>query len=191
MAEGAVPDFVGLPDDIARLAVQRMMTCDVRWRAYDRAGLIWQRTATVLSALAAVVAAVAAISVVQDRTWLAASLSIAVAVIVPLHNSVAASSRATKSRIVAAKFESLANEYERFAQLDLGPPMWSGKEVDLGKLRRRIDELDSRLENVSADAERVKIRDGEAVSSRARANHLVEYLQMENVVVAADAVWRR
>lgn len=38
--------FLGLPDDIARLAVQRLMTCDVRWRSYDRAARIWQRTAT-------------------------------------------------------------------------------------------------------------------------------------------------
>jgi hypothetical protein len=183
--------FLGLPDDLARLGLQRLLACDLRSRSYDRAARVWQRTATALGALAAVVASLAAISFVQDLGWLAISLSIAVAILVPLQNSLGAPARAEANRSASTAFEVLANDYERYVQLDLGPPMWRGELIGLDDLRARLAALDDRLSSASSVAPRVRYWEKELAQCEARGEHLVAYLQMENAEVPDPAVWSR
>ncbi len=111
--------YLGLADDIARLAVQRLLTCDWRWRANDRAARIWQRAGTAVSVVAAIASALAAVSFVRDYQWLAVSLAIAVAVLVPVQNTLSAPTRVSEHRDAAFRFEGLANDVERFCQLEL------------------------------------------------------------------------
>jgi hypothetical protein len=192
--------FRGLPDDLARLAVQRLMTCDVRWRAHERAARMWQAVASTLAVVATVTAALAAVSFVQDVGWLAVALSIAVAIFVPLEIAIGASGRAAQSRSVAADYEGLSNDYERYVQLDLGPPMWERQDAerlghpvpgfgDRDVHRATIDRLDTALRKASSRAPRVRFRQGDLVATESRAKHLIDYLEMENVVLPERPVW--
>jgi hypothetical protein len=186
MTEG---DYLGLPDDLARLALQRLMTCDVRWRAYERSARTWQSMATTLGVLVSVSASLAAVSFVKNVDWLAIGLVVAVAIVVPLHNVMAASGRAATNRDAAAKFEMLANDYERYIQLDLGPPMWRREFKNLNQQRATIDVLDGRLSAISSSAPRISFKGSELAATETRAEHLVTYLEMKNVVVPDRAVW--
>lgn len=46
--------------------MQRLLTCDARFRSHDRAARGWQNTAAVVGALAAVAASLAAVSFVEE-----------------------------------------------------------------------------------------------------------------------------
>ena len=183
------PDFLGLPDDLARLGLQRLMTCDLRWRSHERAARSWQRIAAILGIVAAISASLAAVSVVQGIEPLAISLSIMVAVVVPLHSALGASGRFENSREAAVKFELLAHEYERYIQLDLGPAWWRGEITNLDRQRTRIDALDERLALISSTAPRVSFKDAQINETEIRAEYLVKYMQMENVSVPNKEVW--
>ena len=67
--------------------------------------------------------------------------------------------------------------------------MWRGKVDNLGRQRLQIDILDKRLSEISATAPRVRLWDSERRSTTRRAEHLVAYLQMENVIVPKRDVW--
>jgi hypothetical protein len=193
--------YLGLPDDLARLALQRMMTCDGRSRAYKRIARRWQSMALIFGVLAAISASLAAVYFVKQIGWLAVGLSIATAIFVPLQNAIGAPARAAKSNDAAGKFELLANDYERYIQLDLGPPHWRREESsdldqqahnDIGTLDRHratINVLDERFSKVSSNASQISFRSSELTATEARAKNLVDYLQMRNVVVPERAVW--
>lgn len=187
--------YGGLPDDLARLAVQRLMTCDARWRAYNRRALVWQRISGLISALSAVAASVAAVSFVQNLRWLAIALSVAVAVLVPLQSALGATGRLAEHREAGTKFELLAIEYEGYCQLELGPAWWRRQEghtdqrMNLDPLRRRLESLESRMSQVAGSAPPIRLRPEELPATEARATHLVGYLSMSNVVVPERPVW--
>jgi hypothetical protein len=182
-------EFLGLADDIARLAVQRLLTCDWRWRAHDRMTRQWALAGTILSVLAAVASTLAAVSFVKDYRWLAISLAIAVAVLVPAHNTLSASARVTEHRDAALRFEALANDIERFAQLELGPPLWRSLTVSLSSSKARFDLLDKQI--AASPTPRVRPQEGDMVAAEQRANFLTSYLQMANVTIPPRAAWAR
>lgn len=182
-------NYLGLPDDIARLAIQRFMSCDSKWRAHSVRARKWQNAAIWLGAISSISASVAAISYVQENSLLAIILSIAVAIFVPLQNTLGASGQAKIHIDAAVKFELLANDYERFIQLDLGPPMWRQKFDNLNQLRVQINLLDDRLSSITASFPRVKFKENDLTSTEKRGKFLVEYLQMKNVVVPEREIW--
>lgn len=187
MREGG--EFLGLPDDVARIGIQRMMTCDVRFRAHDRRAWLWQVSGLFLGAIVAILSSLAAVTYVQEIKLVAITLSIGVAILVPLHNALGAPQRASAHRSAAVKFESLAGDYERFLQLDCGPPMWRGKFGNMEHLRHRLDELDKDLSRASSDAPRVRFGKRDLDKVEARASRLVAYLEMPNVTIPEREVW--
>jgi hypothetical protein len=122
VASGLRAEFRGLPDDLARLAVQRFMRADLRRRSHDRAGFNWQRAATSLSVVAALAASLAAVTYL--KSWAAVTLSICVAFFVPLNTALGCAGRAADRKQAATMLDALALKYERYIQLELGPAMW-------------------------------------------------------------------
>lgn len=183
--------FIGLPDDLARLAIQRFMRSDLRRRSHERAGLIWQRITTILSALSALAASLAAVTYLQSWVWAAVALSIAVALFVPLNTALNCATRAAEHKQAATSLDALALKYERYIQLDLGPSMWRGNFSHVDELRRRLDHLDAEL----ADASWVKLprtstsRASDIAAAEGRGQYLVEYLQMANVQLPPRSAW--
>src|SRR5262249_43532607 len=155
----------------------------------------WQSIALALGVVGAVSAALAAVSFAKQIGWLAVSLSILTAIFVPLQNAIGASTRAAKSDDAAGKVELLANDYERYAQLDVAPLHWRREElseherqarddpVALNRLRGAINALDERLSKISSNAPQIRFRISELTATETRAKNLVDYLQMKNVVM--------
>jgi hypothetical protein len=183
-----VTPFIGLPDDVARLGVQRLMACDLRARAHSRLATRWNAVELSISAATAIAASVAAVSYLKAG-WLGVALSILVAVLVPLQRSLGAGGRASDHAKAATLFGSLADSYERYLQLDIGPMAWRHNLENLENVRRHLDKLDGEVTGAKSQAPRVRFQDDEKAATESRGNHLVDYLSMENVVLPPREVW--
>ena len=182
--------FIGMPDDVARLAVQRFLSCDLKARAHDRVAARWSRVETILSAATAVAASLAAVSFLR-LGWLGIGLSVLVAILVPLQRSFGAAGRATEHRRAASVFSGLADSYERYLQLDIGPMAWRQSTENLENVRRHLDKLDDAVAVGSKEAPPVRSIESEQAETEVRGSHLVEYLSMSNVVTPPRGIWTR
>ena len=184
-------EFIGLPDDIARIAIQRLMSCDCRWRGHALRAKMWNKVAIWVSVTTAVSASLAAVSYVNGVLdgAVAITLSIVVAIVAPLQTSLGPAGHAKTHNDAAFKFELLANDYERFIQLDLGPPMWEKRFENLQHLRNKIDLLDAQLASITSNFPRIRTKEGELAATEVRGQFLVDYLQMKNVVVPSRPIW--
>ncbi len=189
MSESGAP-FLGMPDDVARLGVQRLMTCDLRSRAHARLATRWERVETWLSAVTAIAASVAAVSYLATGA-LGVAFSVVVAVLVPLQRSLGAGGRATDNARAATLFGALADSYERYLQLDIGPIAWRKAPQNLDNVRRHLDKLDEQVSEALGRAPRVTFAGAEKTATEARAAHLIEYLSMPNVVQPPHSAWER
>ncbi|GIJ48053.1 hypothetical protein Val02_49390 [Virgisporangium aliadipatigenens] len=138
--------------------------------------------------MTAVAASLAAVGYLKAG-WLGIVLSIAVAALVPLQQALGAASRSRDHGRAAATLSALAESYERYLQLDVGPPAWRGEGQNLPAIRSYLDKLDAELSVVVSEARPVKLTDSDRAAARARAAHLIEYLSMSNVTSPPDATW--
>jgi hypothetical protein len=188
--ESQAESFEGLPDDLARLAIQRLMASDCRSRAHSRLARRWQVVDGWLGGAAAVSASLAAVSFVQ-LSWLGIALAIAVAVIVPLQRQLGASGRSQRESTSATEFGALADAYERYLQLDLGPAWWRQDYRSADGLRRHLSSLDRKLAEIMAGSGHTEPETDEIAAAESRARFLLEYLEMSNVKLPPESFWLR
>jgi hypothetical protein len=145
---------------------------------------------TCLSVLTAVAASLAAVSYLTSGA-LGVALSVVVAVLVPIQRSLGAGGRATDNARVATLFGALADSYERYLQLDIGPIAWRNSPQNLDSVRHHLDKLDEQVSDALGKAPRITFTDAEKTATEARATHLIDYLSMSNVVQPPHSAWER
>jgi hypothetical protein len=182
-------DFLGMPDDVARLALQRLLQCDVRARSHRRAARLWQRASIFLSGASAISAALAAWAVAKSFPTTAIILSLCAAVFSAAQSALAANDKMERHRSAANGYESISHELDSYLNLEVGPPMWRGKLDSLESLPTTLSALESKIDQTSSRAPAVSMSQRAIEQAKARANAIVEYLQMPNVTIPPSQIW--
>jgi hypothetical protein len=100
-----------------------------------------------------------------------------------------ANDKMEKHRSAATTYESLANDLDRFMNLELGPVMWQELTDKTPGLKKPLDEIDGRIKLAASTAPPVKHSRSSIVISKLRAERIVEYLKMPNVRIPPKEVW--
>ena len=181
MTDADLP-FIGMPDDVARLAVQRFMAADVKARAHSRIAARWSRVETVLSVATAVAASLAAVSFLKSG-WLGIAFSIVVAVLVPLQRSIGAAGRAADHRQAATAFP-------RSGGLVRAVPAARHRAYGMARRQPRISRMCDGTWTASTvrsaagkEAPAIASTTAEQRATEVRGSHLIDYLSMSNVVM--------
>lgn len=182
-----------MADDIASLAIQRLMAADSAARAHEESARRWHRLKLFFAVFIAVSASVAAVSVVKENPVLSLSFTLLIAILVPLEASLKVETRAVEEMVTAGAFRSLANRIERFIQLDLGPRIWrlnsSESPDELGELYVRFEEFDQELDDELVKVPPIALSRKIVNATESRGSHLVAYLKSENVRLPPVQTW--
>lgn len=184
-------EFFGLPDDIARLAIQRLLECDIRSRSHRKASNYWQKISISLAVAAVIASSVAAVVASKNMDPRAIiALSIFAAIMSATQAALNANDRMEKHRSAATTYESLANDLDRFMNLELGPVMWRGLVDKITHLQKPLDEIDTKIKLAASTAPPVKLSNSSINASKLRGARVIEYLEMgSNVSIPPDEIW--